>query len=350
MTAPILCDYCESPAVLFLPSESPSERRFACERHAPWIRNEEVVMSTVLSGRSRFSELDYWQMFDRWEAHRLSIPSMVLAEPGPRNVVFRKGDLAQTPTVQHAHRDATYSSALTREIQPAPGTATQSLGANPRAAWKSNVLFATSIGLIIWIVRDPKPLEIATIVGILWPGIGLLALRPLRPTVRSNNTRDERIAQSFVFITFLPPVFLALQASQDWHLLSFNRGWLPTILGAIGFFALFRRQTNGWVSRATHPAVLIVVTIAVAYCVTIALNCVGDSSRPTRFNAIVIERVKVRRSRRTRYYLSVDPWGGNPQRNEIEVRRDLYDTKPSGSVLVIWERPGRLGIPWLRLE
>ena len=73
---PILCDYCDAIAVVFIPRGGPSERSFACAAHqaragaAVGAIPGQARTENPLPGRNHFTDLGTSEMLARWRAHR----------------------------------------------------------------------------------------------------------------------------------------------------------------------------------------------------------------------------------------------------------------------------------------
>jgi len=78
---PILCDYCDTAAVLFIPRGGAGERSFACDAHqaragaAVGSIPGQARMDDPLPGRRHFVELGTTEMLARWRAHREALAS-----------------------------------------------------------------------------------------------------------------------------------------------------------------------------------------------------------------------------------------------------------------------------------
>jgi hypothetical protein len=330
----ILCDDCAARATVFLPSEQASERRFFCQRHAASRPGPKAASAE----RTRFPELDYWQMFERWERHRATLEGEDLL---PRERASSDArPMGGAPAILPAASPGTTSAIDTNET---------GLGSS-RCQRASAILWVASVALTAWVAQTTSPAPVATVLATLWPGLGLIAIKLLRPMVGSTPSGQRFIAKSFVFATFFPAVMCALTAKETWYLFSFRNGWALTIVLGGAFFVSFWRATLGWRSRLTHPVVLIVAGVAFGYSATVAVNCVGDNSTPSAHNVRVLAQRRVTGAKREHYFLMLAAWGSLPEGAGLDVPRDLFDAKPIGSILTISERKGRLGIPWLRLR
>jgi hypothetical protein len=73
---PIRCDYCDELATIYFPRGSAFARSFACRDHEGRARlgagalPGHGLVDAPLPGRTRFENLDYGAMLERWRQHR----------------------------------------------------------------------------------------------------------------------------------------------------------------------------------------------------------------------------------------------------------------------------------------
>jgi hypothetical protein len=201
-------------------------------------------------------------------------------------------------------------------------------------------MYVTSAWFVLW----PVPYALLVAVAAATPWFALFLCRRYRGVFAIDKPGRGTHRGDLTLLLALPGGVLAMRAIADSHLVIVGPLFLPSLAlwGAMVWCA--HALGPGW--RGWRNFVLLVF-IAFPYAPsTIALaDQAFDLAAPTPLRVPVTgKRMSAARGRIL--YLRVPPWGLRRRANEVEVRRELYDSVAAGSRVCLQVHPGALGMPW----
>ncbi|WP_019594827.1 hypothetical protein [Thioalkalivibrio sp. ALM2T] len=132
---------------------------------------------------------------------------------------------------------------------------------------------------------------------------------------------------------------------------------LSIITGVI-VFALLATLTIVWLGRTSRTH-LVLTELALAGLIGAAMASYGllrdinmsfDRSPALEHPVEVRDKTAERGRGYTLHYLQLSGWDGPQEKRGIRVDRWLYHSVRAGDQLLLEEYPGRLGVPWIRLD
>ncbi|HXN35564.1 MAG TPA: hypothetical protein VN877_05300, partial [Opitutaceae bacterium] len=103
-----------------------------------------------------------------------------------------------------------------------------------------------------------------------------------------------------------------------------------------------RRRTGAFLG-------LCLACLAQSYGLVLFLNCDFDRSVPAIHRTEVVSR-RISTGKHTSYYVSLGPWLGGQDEEEVSVGRSFYEAHSEGSVVLVGVRGGALSMPWYFLQ
>lgn len=224
---------------------------------------------------------------------------------------------------------------------------------------KLNWLEYITTGLGLWFLFYPKPYDILFGVLLCMPIIGLLingfSGRPSIATLVDISKDDDGNDKYDVadFIDFAAWIIF-IRVLIDYEFESFFSIIIP---GTIAFFMMmiFLLVTHKLIDKTSKSKTWIYLSLIFniflySYAGTYGANCVYDYSKPTVYNAKVINKSISKGRRHTAYYVKVTPWGNHYDTEEISVAKSQYDEIQIGQTIKIDLKKGLFNIPWYYIE
>ena len=131
-----------------------------------------------------------------------------------------------------------------------------------------------------------------------------------------------------------------------------------SISTGIVVFALLAAVTIAWLGRTSRTH-LVLIELALAGLIGAAMTSYGllrdvnmsfDRSSALGHPVEVRDKTAERGRGYTLHYLKLSGWDGPQEKRGIRVDRWLYHSVRAGDRLLLEEYPGRLGVPWIRLD
>lgn len=195
-----------------------------------------------------------------------------------------------------------------------------------------------------WFVFWPVPYALLLVVVAAFPWLALFLCWKYRGAFAIDRPARGSPRGDLTLLLALPGGVLALRAILDSHLVIVGPLFLPgvAIWGALAWCA--HALGPGWRGWRKFPLLLF---MAFPYApATIALaDQAFDFGAPAPLR-IAVTGKRTSAGRGHVHYLRVPPWGLRRRANEIEVKRDLYDSVAAGGAVCLQVHPGALGMPW----
>jgi hypothetical protein len=227
------------------------------------------------------------------------------------------------------------------EFRLTPEQRAETLGtARTTAKWLTRMAWAVSI----WGWFYPRPYQLIMAILAVFPLIAVMLVVQSKGLYQVEGRRND--ARPSLAIPFLfPGLILALRAITG---IQFLR-WMPFLsLCLTGgcvltlLIASVDRQT-----RDRRWGMLTIFLLAVAYTFGVSAQAdeLLDRSAPQVFRVAALSK-RIAGGRSTAYYLRVEPWGPQPDANDVSVSRSLYNSVAPEQTVCINFLPGALKIPW----
>ena len=181
-----------------------------------------------------------------------------------------------------------------------------------------------------WAICYPRPYGLAVGLQALLPVLALLPMikfRRLGGFDGKANDPSSRVAGAFL----MPILALALRALLDWHILDWDRFWIP--FAAIGAALLvlvvcFASDVRGRIMRVIIVSCL---CLAYSYGLLVHIDCYYDASWGTAYDSRVRRHHAATGGRGpAMYYLRVSPWLNQPGEHQVTVSRSVYSRHADG--------------------
>lgn len=218
----------------------------------------------------------------------------------------------------------------------------------------STALYVLSGLVIAWLVTQLGPYLYFIGAGVALPLLvagALLAFRGLLRLEISENSPLPSVALALL----LPCGMLVGRALSDGNLVAYAAVW-PIVGGvAIAFALLLLLSSRYSLLKRTTPrsgsewVLLFSCAAAYGFGATLTSNAAFDQSRPTLYPAQVLAKHQ-NNGKSNSCYLTLSSWGPRTASDDIAVSLAYYQAHAPGDTVRVIARPGRLGIPWFRLE
>lgn len=248
---------------------------------------------------------------------------------------------------------------LERAASEAKLAADRSYGDSPKKRLGRLVFFppvvklANGATLIIfaWACIYPRPYPLVIVVLALMPWCAVALARGSKGLIRFVTSRND-VRPNMLSLLLMPGAALAIRALFDIHLLD------VTQVLAFGFIAglplvaavLLAHQRDDTPRTWALPIVLLIF-VAVPYGAGVLslADVLLDHAAPQVFSAEVTGKY-ISGGRHPQATLNLSPWGPQTRANEITVTGDYYAETAVHSTVCPALYPGKVGLPWFRLE
>ena len=218
-----------------------------------------------------------------------------------------------------------------------------------RATVHVRILNTAVFAATFWGLGYPHPYALFMVLLAVLP-LGAVALVLLsRGAATLYATRASvRANASYAFAG--PCAALAFRQLRDWHILGWSGFWAPfALLGALMVGILWLGSAADPHRKAGAFLGLCLACLAQSYGLVLFLNCDLDRSVPAIHRTEVYSR-RFSTGKHTTYYVSLGPWLGGQDYEEVAVGRSFYEAHSEGSVVLVGVRGGTLSMPWYFLQ
>jgi hypothetical protein len=214
------------------------------------------------------------------------------------------------------------------------------------ARWTNRVAW----GVSLWLIFYPKPYPVVVVTGILIPlvAVGLAYFyRGLMKGGDRESSAYPSVAEAFV----VPGMAILLRALFDFEILFYENAWAPVATLTVTLFFVYHFPTGGFSPKKWADylflAVFPIFTFAYSLGTIMIMNCAFDHSKPATYETRVISK-HFTKGKTTTYYLTVEPWKGLENPEDIEVERNDYERAGISDTVKIFQYAGLLNIPWIK--
>ena len=196
------------------------------------------------------------------------------------------------------------------------------------------------------------PYQLAVLVAVLLPIIALVVIKTSAGRIRIDAGKGSPYPILFTPF-FFPPLAVALRSLLDYRILNHHDLWL-TVIGLTFGLSVILSVTYRANKLPGKAKLMVVLAVAVgsfiySYGVVIQYNCAFDTSAPQIFPAQVVDK-RMHVGDSIDRYLKITPWGPQQDATEVKVSKGLYDRAAIGEEIQVRLFPGKLGVPWYRLN
>jgi len=191
--------------------------------------------------------------------------------------------------------------------------------------------------------------DIALIILMICPWITLALLARHQPLVTLDQTKGPTPS---ILIPFIINPMLLFVWTRDMHVLNYGKIWLPAIIGAALYAALFLYYGRQLIKKTTQyiAAVLVILGFfASSYASILHLNRMTDKKEVLYFKTTVLDKRVVKGNVPT-FDLKLSPWGPIPQTEFVSVPKKVYQHVEVNDNVVIALSEGGFGIPWYTVQ
>lgn len=214
----------------------------------------------------------------------------------------------------------------------------------------SKILNGLTIIVLFWAFYWPYPYEYAIFTLIILPWLALGSLHHFHGALKLDSNKSWSVSQNIAPSFILPIIALGYRVVLDYHILHWDKFWLPFAAVSLGFGSLLFILGK---DRKRRIGVLLFSVFILAplygYAAVISLNGILDGSTPGVYQASVVQK-RISRGKTNSYYLQLSPWGPRRTEQEVDVGRLVYERHGIGDKVDVIVRQGRLGIPWFRVR
>jgi hypothetical protein len=202
----------------------------------------------------------------------------------------------------------------------------------------------------LWALFFPIPYNWAILACAVVPVAAILLMRFLKGLTYFETKRRISQEPSLTFALALPPTALLWRALNDFHILSFDKLWVPAIVVSVLFSALLYAYSADIRKKPVYVLVALIFGLMYGFGLITEANCLPDKSVPTIYTARVLGKRISYGSRSRSYYVKVTPWGPKTDEEEISLGRTAYERLNISDWLQMSVKQGVLGIPWFVMQ
>jgi len=208
------------------------------------------------------------------------------------------------------------------------------------------------IGIVstIWAIFFPVPYNIAIAVCALVPVASIFLMWFLKGLIGFETKKWRSEKPHLTFPLTGPSLALAFRALIDFHILAFDKVWVPAILVSLVFSMLLYAFSADVKKKPAYLLVTLIFGFTYGFGLIMEANCLLDKSVPAVYTARVLGKRTSYSSRSRSYYIKVTPWGSKAEENEISIRRTVFDRIKVNDELNMNVKEGMLGIPWFIMQ
>jgi hypothetical protein len=208
--------------------------------------------------------------------------------------------------------------------------------------------------LLIWLLAFPKYYYNAGILlCVIYPFAALFLMMQYRGLI-SADEYDESKMPSVGLSFIVPGVTLALRALYDFNIMKYPAWvWWAIVGGSLVMSALYILPTFTLKTRPGRTYItgglMVLLNLFYVYGVITLSNCMLDKSRAVKFDTTIAGK-HVTKGKTSTYYLDLKPWGQLSDEQQVKVSRHEYESARKGDLVVVMQRSGYLGVPWIMIR
>jgi hypothetical protein len=197
-----------------------------------------------------------------------------------------------------------------------------------------------------FLLPDPDYLVFAALIALPWLAIGTVAR--FQPLYRfGGRSTDRHLDLTLPLI--LPGFTLTLRALSEVETLDWKGpAMLACALGLLLTSAAAR--VDPWFQKQRLTVLVSgLMTCLYGYGAGLELNALADRSAPRVYPVVVASKHLSEDSKRTTWYLTLNPWGPVTENKDVSVSAARYRLTGPGDTVCVLLRPGAFGIAWYQV-
>ena len=208
------------------------------------------------------------------------------------------------------------------------------------------------IGVVatIWAFLFPLPYNMAVLACALVPVVSILVMASLKGRISFEMKKRKTEEPYLTFALAGPPAALAWRALNDFHILVFDKVWMPTIAVSLIFSVLIFFFSADLKRKPVYLLVTLIFGFIYGYGMVVEANCLPDKSVPRTYISKVLDKRTSYTSKSHSYYIKVAPWGPKTEGHEISIKKRGFDRIKVKDEIKINLKEGMLGIPWFIIQ
>jgi DNA-directed RNA polymerase subunit RPC12/RpoP len=253
-----------------------------------------------------------------------------------------------TESIDRAMREAEAKAAVALKGARVP--VPQEYAGNSKLKNFTAPLNIVGIASTIWTFFFPIPYNIVIVACALVPVASILLMWFFKGLIDFETKRRRSEEPSMTLALVGPPTALTWRALNDFHILAFDRLWIPAIVVSVIFSVLLYVFSADIKRKPAYVLVTLIFGLMYGFGVITEANCLPDKSMPRVYTATVLGKRISYGSRSRSYYIKVTPWGPRTERHEISLRRTAFERINVNDQLNMSVKDGVLGIPWFIMQ
>ena len=202
-----------------------------------------------------------------------------------------------------------------------------------------------------WVFFYPSPYEYALLLAAAVPVLAILAVKLSKGLIRIDEKKGSAYP-SVIYALIYPSLALMVRVF-DYQIFDYSNVWGNAILITLCLLILLLLKQKE-ITFKKKPDYFTVVSIALflfvySFGTVIFFNCYYDHSKAQYFTAKVLNK-RISSGKSTTRYVELSTWGQQKEVDEVSVGKKLYNSIEVGSIVKIYFRNGKLGIPWFIVE
>ncbi len=213
----------------------------------------------------------------------------------------------------------------------------------------AKVFNVISFVLATWLLAYPHPYDLAVLLNILVPIVGLFLFYSFKGLIKLNPPK-ESVFPNIAGPLILPGMVLGLRCIFDFKVLSYNNFWLPAFILSLIFFGLFFIRSEE-LKKTDNVSLFGTVSLFLLFSVytstsLLIINTLFDFDQPSVHQALVIEKNKPSDGNDYRLVLKE---GWEPRITSEEktiVTEEFFNKTKVGDSVYVNVFDGVFNIPW----
>jgi hypothetical protein len=187
-------------------------------------------------------------------------------------------------------------------------------------------------------------------IAMAYPVIGILIMLSSKGLIKFITNFKTSIYPSIIFGYMPAAIFVLVMGLEEYNAFQSKNLWLPAIVLTVIIFAAIYFIDRIKIVEKLKGKLIFILLMSVMYSFALVwnVNCFFDNSLPKIYKVAVLDH-RIEHGKSTSYYLTISPWGPEPNETEVDVGSRLYYNTPVGDTVIVKLRSGMLNIPWYKV-
>jgi MFS family permease len=212
----------------------------------------------------------------------------------------------------------------------------------------SNCLNPMATVMSLWGLMYPCPYGVILSALIALPVLAIMLMALSDGAYAFDNERHDK-RPHLAGLIIMPSIVLALRSMSDVRLENWHYGLLLGGIGGLAFaVAAFMFDRTG-ARRLNKLLMIFALMTSYGYGAGAAIDALLDHSETHVFRVGVVGG-RISHGKYSTPYLTLGPWGGKTESEEVAVSRDFYDRTRLGQTVCVSLHAGALKIAWYEID